>query len=183
MINIMEKEKLGSREFMLIVNGPSCGGKTTVSELFLKRFKNVFNASGDKIKWLLSDYNAEIHKGIIHDMILEIIKVALKNNLSVLKQGALYEAEVLLKIAKENNIPVFIANVSAPDEVLKKRFEERILAQKEGARISNVNKERFWQLNQIFLSSKMESPLDFDSSTQSPEEIVDTIAEYIKNNL
>lgn len=180
----MAKEKLSNKQFLLVVNGPSCGGKTSVSNALLERYSGIFNAQGDQIKWLISDYDSEIYRGVVHDMVLEIIKIALKNNLSVLKQGALYESEKLAEIAKEFNVPLFIANVSAPTEVLEKRFQERIEAKKDGVKkISNVDPERFAQLQKMYFETKVDSPLEFDSSIQTPEEIADTISEYIKAHI
>ena len=179
----MTKEKLSLKQFLLILNGPSCGGKSSVSDVFLGKYGGIFNAKSDQIKWLISDYDANVHQNIIHEMIVELIQVALKNGLSVLKEGALWEPEKILQITKDMNVTFFVANISAPREILEKRFLERVEAKKKGAKISNVDPERFWDLNDKYLATKMESPLEFDSSLQTAEEIADTISKYIQKNL
>jgi tRNA uridine 5-carbamoylmethylation protein Kti12 len=179
----MTKENLSSKQFLLIINGPSCGGKTAVAKTLLDQYASIFNAQSDQIKWLVSDYDPNVHRGIIHEMILELIKVALKNKLSVLKQGASYKPEILIQIAKDFNVPLFIANITAPKEILEKRFLERIEAKKNGARVSNVDPKRFAELNDLYQASKMDSELEFDSSLQSPEEIAFAIAEHVKKNV
>ena len=179
----MTKEKLSSRQFMLIIDGPSCGGKSTVSKVLLEQYGGIFNAESDQIKWLISDYTPDTHKGIVYEMTIETIRGALKNNLSVLKQGMLFKPERLVQIAGEFSVPLFVANISAPMEVLEKRFSERIERKKNGARIANTDHARFSEMNNMYLATKIDSQLEFDSSLQSPEEISRAISEYIKANL
>ncbi len=179
----MTKEKLSPRQFLLIVNGPSCGGKSTTANLFLERYGNIFNAKYDHIKWLISDYDRRRDIDTVYEMTLEVARIALKNNLSVLKEGGLFEPENYVQLAKDFNVPFFVANVSAPEDVLEQRFLDRIEAKKNGAKIANVDPDRFRELNKIYLSTKMESPLEFDSSKQSAEEIVRTISEYMLAHL
>ncbi len=182
-IKQMSKQKLASKEFLLLVNGPSCGGKSTVSKILLEKYGGIFNAKGDHIKWLISDYDAATHRGVVHEMTLELVKIALVNKLSVLKEGGLFEPEKLVDIAKEHNVAFFVVNISAPKKVLDSRFLERIEAKKNGAKISNVDPKRFDELYKMYLSTKMESPLEFDSSVQAPEEIAAAIAGYIQAHI
>ena len=179
----MSKPKLTTSEFLLLVNGPSCGGKSTVSKILLEKYGNIFNAKGDHIKWLISDYDAPTHRGVVHEMTIELIKIALANGLSVLKEGGLFESEKLVQIANEHNVPFFVSNISAPREVLDARFLERIESKKNGAKISNVDPKRFNELYEMYLNTKIESPLEFDSSKQSPEEIADIISDYIRTHI
>lgn len=179
----MKKIEISSRPFILIINGPSCAGKSAIANVILEKCGNIFNAKSDHIKWLISDYQAEVHREIIHKMTLELIKIALKNNFSVLKEGNIFEPEKLTQIAKDFNTPLFIANVSAPDKVLEKRFLERKKAKKNGAKISNVSIKRFKEINKMYLDTKIVSPLEFDSSIKSSEQIALIIIKHIKSNL
>lgn len=182
-IKQMSKQKLATKEFLLLVNGPSCGGKSTVSKILLEQYGGIFNVKGDHIKWLISDYDAPTHRAVVHEMTLELVKIALSDGLSVLKEGGLFEPEKLVEIAKEHNVPFFVANISAPRQVLDSRFLERIEAKKNGAKISNVDPKRFSELYEMYLTTKMESPLEFDSSVQTPEEIANAITEYIRAHI
>jgi predicted kinase len=179
----MTKQKLSSKQFLLIVNGPSCGGKSSVSNIIFEKYGGIFNANSDRIKWLISDYEATTHRNIVHKMTLELIKVALKEGLSILKEGGLFNPEEVVQIAKDHDIPLFIANISAPKEVLDQRFLERIEAKKNGAKISNVDPERFNELFEMYLDTKMDSPLEFDSSVQTPEQISTAITDYIQTHI
>ena len=179
----MKKEKITEKQFILILDGPSCGGKTSAATILLDSFGGIFDAQSDRIKWLISDYSSSIHKDIVHEMTMETVKVALKNGLSILKQGAMFGLEDVEKIAKEFDVPVFVANISAPKEVLDERFCERIEARKQGARISNVDPVRFSEMCELYHETKMDTPLEFDSSTQSPEEIACAAASHIRSNI
>ncbi|MFC1623302.1 hypothetical protein ACFL16_02775 [Patescibacteria group bacterium] len=179
----MKKEKLTEKQFILILDGPSCGGKTTAANMILESFGGIFDAQSDRIKWLISDYAADVYRDIVLEMTMEAVKIALKNGMSILRQGAIYGKDEMLEVAREFDVPVFVANISAPKEVLDERFSERIVAKKKGAKISNVDPARFWELCEMHNENKMETPLEFDSSTQSPEEIACAIVRHIQENV
>ncbi|MFC1644986.1 hypothetical protein ACFL08_03095 [Patescibacteria group bacterium] len=179
----MQKEKLTEKQFILILDGPSCGGKTTTADIILDSFGGIFDAKNDQIKWLISGYVSSTYGRIADEMTMGAARVALKNGLSVLRQGAMYGIDDVKKIAEEFDVPVFVANISAPKEVLDERFCERIEAKKQGARISNVDPVRFSEMCDMHLKTKIETPLEFDSASQSPEEIASSIVEYIKENI
>jgi predicted kinase len=179
----MEKEKITDKQFFLIINGPSCGGKSAVADALHDKYEGIFNAKSDRIKWLISDYNSSKHRGVVHEIVLEALKVALKNGLSVIKEGAIWKPEELIGIAEDYKAPLFIVNVSAPEDVLEKRFQERVEKKKLGAQIANVDPERFRELNKMYLDSKMETPLEFDSSTQAASEMVEKIISHIRKNI
>ncbi len=179
----MAKQKLTPHQFFLILNGPSCGGKSTVSNVLFEECAGIFKAKSDYIKWLISDYEAAAHRAIVQDMTLGLIEIALKNGLSVLKEGALFEPEQLVQIAKKFHIPLFIANISAPREVLDQRFLERIESKKQGAKIANIDPKRFSELYEMYFANKMDSPLEFDSSQETPEAIAAAISKYIQAHI
>lgn len=177
----MEKEKISENQFMLIINGPSCGGKSSVSDFIFEKYSGLFKAKSDAVKWLISNYKADVYRSVAHQMINEMIKVALSNRLSILIEGALFEPEEYIKMAKSANVPLFIANIEAPWDVLMSRFQLRIEAKKQGARISNVDPKRFKELHDMYHNVKMDTSLIFDSSKQPPEEISEAIVSHIKD--
>jgi chloramphenicol 3-O-phosphotransferase len=178
----MQKDKITEKQFILILDGPSCGGKTTVANVIMDMLGGIFDAKNDQIKWLISDYSPTAHGAIVDKMMVEAIRVAIKNGLSILKQGTMFGTDGILQIAKELGVPVFTVNISAPKEILDERFLERIEAKKKGAKISNVDPDRFTEIYNTYLKKKMNTPLEFDSSIQSPEEIVYAIFEHIRSN-
>lgn len=180
--DVLSKERLRDGQFFLILNGPSCGGKSSVSDLLFERYGGLFKGKSDVIKWLISDYQPSIHRGIVHRMTLETLRVALSHGLSILQEGAAWEPEKYVELSKEAKIPLFVANIEAPWEVLLSRFEMRIAAQNHGARISNVDPKRFQELYDMYLKTKMETEMEFDSSKESPEQIARQIVSYIRSH-
>lgn len=176
----MEKPKLREKQFFLVVNGPSCGGKTTTIKLLVEKYGNIFQAKSDHIKWLISDYNAEKHRGIIHDMINQMIETALENGLSVIKEGALFEPEKYKEIGDKFNVDFFFINVEASWDILLERFRDRVNNQTEGKKISNTSEKRLQELYEMYIDSKKHSSVTFDSSKSNPEEIVEKIVDYLK---
>jgi predicted kinase len=176
-------EKLTDKQFLLLVNGPSCGGKSTVIDILFDKYSDLFKAKSDAIKWLISGYQASVQRHIVHEMTFQAAWVALSNGLSVLKEGAMFEPEKYLQLAESLKLPVFVANVEAPWEVLIARFEERLKAREDGTRkMANIDPGRFKEIYDSYHSSKMPSTLQFDSSRQLPEEVAETIAEYIRTH-
>lgn len=173
-----EKPHLQKR-FCLVLNGPSCGGKSSVAEALTKRYGGIFNAKRDGIKWLISDYASGKYVGVLDEMLIATQGIALAHGLSVLQEGWRPEPDRLVDLARKHKVPIYFANVSAPREVLQERFRERVTVKKEGARIANKDPGRFEELHQLYESTKVQTPLEFDSSQQSPDEMVDEIVAHI----
>lgn len=177
----MVKQNLADKQCMLIINGPSCAGKTSVADMLL-RYDNIFYAKYDALKWLVSNYTPTDHKTLVSDMALLLAEHAVKNGFSIISEARGEAADGYLAFAAEKSIPMYRVNVEAPWEVLEERFQVRIEAKKQGARISNVDPKRFKELYDRYVEVKVETELTFDSSKQSPEEIADTIVRYIRTH-
>lgn len=72
------------QKFILIIQGPLCAGKSTVVKSLLAEHENLFYASFDRIKWLISHYDAKKHNIIKANLAFALSKEALANNLSVI---------------------------------------------------------------------------------------------------
>lgn len=181
----MQKERLTEGQFFLVINGPSCGGKSSVSTILTEKYGGIFNANNDVVKWLISDYDPLTHKVIVQKIVLEATRAALTNNFSIIKEGAFWsEPQDYTNLAQEMNIPLFVANVEAPWDVLMTRFEKRVEAKAQGVKkIANVDPHKFKNIYDTYIATKVETPLQFDSSLQSPEHIAETIVKYIKEQL
>lgn len=94
------KTKNNSKQFFIIVNGPSCGGKSSLIKILKSQLENIFSASRDVVKWLVADYTYQSHKEIVDEMMFEMIAVALKNGLSVIKDGLLEPSDKFIELAK-----------------------------------------------------------------------------------
>jgi predicted kinase len=181
----MAKDKLTEKQFMLIINGPSCGGKSSVSDIITGEYGGVFNSRNDTLKWLISDYEPSMHKVVVQDITLAATRAAISANLSVIKEGAFWsEPEDYVKLAEDTGLPLFVANVEAPWDVLASRFEARIQAKKQGVKkIANVDPAKFKAIYDMYRETKADTELNFDSSLQTPEEIANVIVDYIKSRI
>jgi hypothetical protein len=170
------------KQFFLILNGPSCGGKSSVADVIKSKVPKLFNAKQDTIKWLISDYASQKYTEALEEMIHNMIKIALHHKLSVIKEGMRDSVDDLKKIATKAKVPIFFANISPPKETLDARFKIRIEAKKHGAKIGNTNTKRFYELKKFYEDTKVETPLEFNNSLLSSEEIANKIMDYIENN-
>jgi broad-specificity NMP kinase len=175
----MTYEKIIPGPFILILHGPSCGGKSTLSDILFKRYGNIFKGKSDTLKRLISDYDPITHRDFVTALTLVTMKYALEQGFSVIKEGGLHGLNETVEFSKSMNIPLFIVNISAPWHVLAIRFEERIGKPIPGVKI-NTNTDRFKEIYEEYLSTKLETPLEFDSSELTPEEIVEKIVSAVR---
>lgn len=169
-------------QFFLAVNGPSCGGKSSVAKALASRIPGLFNAKRDHVKWLISDYASERYTDVLKDMLAGMIDAALAHGLSVVKEDLHEKPERLERLGSKHGVPIYFVNVTAPQDVLRARFRERIEAKKRGAKIANTSWERFELLRQRYENNKVSTPLEFDSSQQSPDGIAEKILSHIRGD-
>ena len=149
----MEKKKrqINFPKFILILNGPACAGKTSVTRYFKSKYKNIFTPRGDKLKWLISDYDRTNlhHKEQIVKMTFDLIQSAIKGGFSIVYDWSLTDTQRIKckKLAKHYGLVFIEVNIEANFDVISCRFDERIEASKKGAKISLVDplvmKERY----------------------------------------
>lgn len=167
-------------QFILIINGPIVGGKTSSIEAIMHQYKKVFRVSPNKIKFLISDYTPDRDRTLVHESTLLIAKKMLEAGMSLVveggstMQGSLNEN--LKQLAKEHNLKVTTVNIEAPLEILLKRFEERVFKSvTRGSKISVTNEQGFMQRYNAYLEIKDHAEKTFDSNKQSPGEIAKEI--------
>ncbi len=179
----MPQEKLSPHQFILILHGPSCGGKSTVSDLLFRTYAGIYKGKTDTIKRLISDYDYATQFEMVSEMTLATMKIALAHGLSIVKEGGmLHGIDELRKISQDIGIPLFIATIEAPWEVLLERFEVRINNPRPNVKI-NTDVDRFRKIFDEYHATKPMTPLAFDSSVQAPEEIVSIITQHITNTI
>lgn len=174
------------KKFLLILNGPMCTGKSTVTKLFLQK-ENVFRASSDRIKWLISNYSADNqhHRTIAKKIAFSTIESAMDCGLSVVVDGGLGEYKDKYKeLAAKYNFVYVSVNIESPLEVLEKRFLERVESAKrdENKIISVTTLDGFhsrynWYLEQ----NKDNEAITLDSNKLTAEEIVLSIERLINS--
>ena len=173
-----------NKKFIIVLYGPSCGGKTSVVELLISRNKNIFRASPDKIKWLISNYNWKHHSDVVYRLLVKLSQGAASEGFSIVCEGSIQamknKSRDFRLIAKRNKMAFFEFNIIAPFDAVKERFKERIKNSKlKGWKISNKSHKRFkelYNLNKKHEDGKIPS---FDSSILSTKKIVKEIEKIV----
>lgn len=177
-------KKINFPKFILILNGPSCAGKTSIARYFSSRYKSIFTPRGDQIKWMISDYkrdNLEYKKQILK-MVFGLINFAIKEGFSIVHDWSILDSDrkKLKLLAKRYGFVFIEVNVEADFCTISKRFDERIKAAKSGARISLIDPKIMKERYEHYFNSKDKKLPTFDSGKFSSEKISKKIISLIK---
>lgn len=170
-------------QFILIVNGPVCAGKTSAIEAIVGNYKKIFRLSQNKIKWLISDYTPDRDRQAVQESLLLVAEKMLEHGMSlVLEGGSVTQGkmnEALEKIGEKYDLKTIYVNIEAPLEILKQRFAERLTTSAErGTKVSFTDDEGYMQRYNAYLAIKGDAPV-IDSSTHTPEEIAQEIMKFV----
>ncbi len=171
-------------QFILIINGPICSGKTTVIDSIMSNYKKVFRLSANKIKFLISDYNPARDRTAVHECLVIIAEKMLESGMSlVLEGGSMAQGDLnesLERVAQKHVMKITTVNIEAPLEVLEKRFNERVKTSlARGKKISVTDRDGFMERYNVYLAIKSKSEKTFDSSVLNGEEIAKQIMELV----
>ena len=173
------------KKFILVIYGPSCGGKSSVIDLLISKHENLFRVSQDKIKWLISRYDKNKHTEIVYSFLVNLAKDAVSKKFSLVVEGgnvAKNKVKDFRLLAKKNKMDFFELNREAPFDTAKERFKERVKGAKlKGWRVSNKSLKRFKELYNLHEEKKNKKTPTFDSSVLTTEKIVKEIENIIFN--
>ncbi len=171
-------------QFILIVNGPIVGGKTSAIEVIMNQYKKVFRVSPNKIKFLISDYTPDRDRALVHSSTLLLAEKMLEGGMSLLIEGGSVMQgdfnESLAQLGAKHGIKVTIVNIEAPLPALKKRFEERVMNSiTRGKKISVIDEADFMKRYDAYLKIRDQGEKTFDSNAQNPGDIAKEIMKII----
>ncbi|MFA5131458.1 MAG: AAA family ATPase [Patescibacteria group bacterium] len=172
------------KKFILVINGPICSGKSTVSELLLKKIPNSFRISMDKIKWFIGNYSKDKHRKVAYRLTLELARNALREGFSLIVDGSgrfdKNSNSDYKKLAKECKISYIEINIEAPIIILIKRFKERVARAKAvNSNISCTTVKKMKEFYNGYLEYKDNDLITLDSGLNSPEQISNIIIKLI----
>jgi predicted ABC-type ATPase len=166
---------------IILINGPFASGKSSViKELVTK--KPVFIISFDTLKKFFSQYDRNIHRDHVVNMMIALEKEAALAEQTILCEGILLE-EVRARIREEAinlGYEVKEYNIEAVLETTLKRFRERkeqlassiaFVAHPE----ENNSEERFIERFNYYQETKNKVAMTFSSDSMSPDEIAGQI--------
>ncbi len=170
-------------QFIQIINGPVCSGKTSAIDAIMGNYKKVFRLSQNKIKWLISDYTPDRDRKAVQESLILVADKMLENGMSlILEGGSVTQGEMntaLEKVGEKYGIKTTYINIEAPLDVMKQRFAERVKVSAErGTKLSFTDDEGYMQRYNAYLAIKGDNPV-LDSGTLSPEEVAKEIMKLV----
>ena len=160
---------------LIIINGPSCAGKSTIIDEFFLSQKHFFWLKYDAIKRFFVDYEPTRDKEKVQELVTVIGTDRINRGENILLESSL---ENIVELAEESGYEIFEFNIEAPYPVLLQRFRERVSNIKVGVRI-NTSEERHREIYDSYVSNKRGGGVTFDTSILSKEEIVDKMIELV----
>ena len=168
---------------LIYIFGPSTSGKSTVSEILLKRIGDLVVVDFDVVKREIPGYDWKIHaqKGR-HMTIAALESSVLSNSVLLLYPSAKDENEfkVIEDIARANNLKLLSIEITAPDEVLLERYRKRLKSldpQKKDWKFKTAEEFEV-KLREPYY--KPPETISFDSSRTSSIDIAEQIIGHIE---
>ncbi len=160
---------------LVLLNGSSCSGKSTIIKHIIKEKDNFFQLSYDSIKWLFSKYAYKKYGDDVQKVIFSIALTVFKMHYNVVADYTKDKKsrQKLIALAKKHGYEIIEINLEADYGVLSKRFDERVaraLSNPE-LRIVNTSKERFNRLHEQFHKEKNSKAITFRTDKQTVEQV------------
>jgi adenylate kinase family enzyme len=169
----------------LIINlfGPSTAGKSTIAELLEKHIDQLYTVDFDVIKRQISGYHWKRDSGTARQITLDTLASVSKTDLTILallpppKFKELFDRTE--DIAKASSYTLINIEITAPEEVLVRRYQDRLRQVEESG-----TKWKFKTLDEFKARLqegyyRPDNTVTFDSSVMSPDLIFNKILELI----
>lgn len=167
---------------LIIINGSSCSGKSTVIDRIMKERDDLFRLSRDSIKWFFSKHKSGKRHEDIQKLILSIADSVFKMKYDVISDSTLYskkDRKRMIDLAKERGYEVKEVNLEADYEVLLKRFRKRIEGlskdPEKNKKTSNFSEDRFREIFEIYEREKNPQAIILRTDKQDLEEVFENI--------
>jgi predicted kinase len=166
---------------IIILNGSSCSGKSSIIKILMKERENLFYLHYDTLKWLFSKYKREKHNKDVQKIVMHVASEVFSMGYDVISESSLTREsrQKLIDLANKNNYEIIKINLEADFDVLLKRFNERVEAAlkipEKDRKISNLSVERFKELYEIYNNEKDSDAIVYKTDKENPEEIAEKI--------
>lgn len=163
----------------LLLNGPSCSGKSTVVKRVLAEQGHFYKLSYDAQKWLFSKYDRHEHFEDVEKVVLALAREVTDLGYNIICDSGLHKEnrEKILAIARVHDYEIIEVNLEADYDTLLRRFDERIMEARinPNAKISNTSKERFKELYDTYIAEKNPKAVTFDTGVLRPDQVYQEI--------
>ncbi|MFC2136191.1 AAA family ATPase [Bacteroidota bacterium] len=163
------------KKFVIIINGPICSGKTSISRKLWGKMKRTALLNLDKIKKLVYDYTpADLP--LANKVGISMAKVYLENNVNVIIEKAFAKYEFVEQFVSlgSKEVVVKVYNIESPLNILEERLNTREKDKENGVTIERLHKSY-----KNYQEHKFKVDKTFDSSEMSSEEIAKEILKDI----
>jgi len=168
---------------LIIFNGASCSGKSTIIKNILKQKEHYFHLSYDSLKWQFSQYASGKYYEDIHKVRISILRAVCELKYDVITEAVhKISRQKHIDIATEYGYEILEINLEADYEILSKRFDERVASASANpkSRMANFSKEKFQQTFETFQREKNPLAITFRTDTQSIEDITADVIKLLK---
>ncbi len=159
--------------FLLLLDGMTGSGKSTVSNRLAEKIPRLATIGLDKVKLFISDFErSDRDNNIARDIIVEMTKIYLTNNISVIVDQPIKSGELSVyeDIAKVHSVPFYKIQMFADTEVVFKRIMERMKSWN-----NPTSEEQVHQNIEHFKSKKDNGFIQMDTTIKSADEVVDEV--------
>ncbi|MFA6502816.1 MAG: AAA family ATPase [Candidatus Paceibacterota bacterium] len=162
------------------INGSTCAGKTSLIKEVMKHRDHLFKLSYDTVKRSISDYSPEKHFGDVHTIMLAMEEALCKMQYDIISDSGLRQEwrEKFLHVPRAYGYDIVEINLECDYDLLAKRFDERVaraLANPDTLQPTNLSKDRFKELHDMFQTGKNPRALTFRTDEQSTEAIAESV--------
>jgi adenylate kinase family enzyme len=174
-----------SENYILNIYGPSTAGKSTLAELLQSSIQRVYTVDYDVIKRQIAGYDHKTDKQVATDLTYEFLASVAKTDLPILSllppppdESAYRKIE---HIAETCNRQLINVEITAPEEVLVARYEDRLRQVREsGSQWKFRTIEEFKDgISKPYY--RADDTITFDSSLLLPKEILAKVQSLLWN--
>ncbi|MDB5185201.1 MAG: hypothetical protein JWN38_1009 [Candidatus Saccharibacteria bacterium] len=168
---------------MINLFGPPTAGKSTIANLLREHIERLYTVDFDVVKHQISGYDWRRDSNISQDITIATLNSVAKAGLSIIvlmplpRQQDAYER--IAAAAVEHDYELFNVEITAPEAVLASRYIQRLSNMtdlKEKALMKTPDEHMTYVRTPYYRPS---DTVSFDSSTNSPNEILSGILKLI----
>ena len=165
--------------FLLLLDGMTGSGKTTVSNKLAERIPRLATIGLDKVKLFISDFErGDRDNNIGREIIIEMVRIYLTHGISVVIDQPIKSSEIAIfeKIAKEFSVPIYKVQIFADPRVAFERIVSRMKTwdkpTSEDQVRSNIS---------MFKSKKDSGFFQIDTTEKGIDEVEAEVFNFLKN--
>ncbi|MBP6883774.1 MAG: AAA family ATPase [Candidatus Pacebacteria bacterium] len=175
------KDKLKNKKlFLMIINGPTGAGKTTLSKILHAKLKRTAHTGLDKVKRYISDFKRNpTDNEISRNVAIAMTQEYLKQGISVIYDEPMTKERAISfkKMAKKYGARYFLYQLHASEPVVQLRVAQRT----ELLGKPKISKARVKRNYGLYMKHKSKDATIFDSEKMSSEQIASLILKELKN--